>query len=76
MVGLDFAGLDPFSAALGRAVKSVLGRVFLVLLVPAHLELQIEEIVDMFEGNVIRGTAFGWHMCWVRDGHGEDTLQA
>ena len=34
--------LYPFTAAFGRAIYTVLGCVFLILLVPLHLEFRIE----------------------------------
>lgn len=55
----------PLTASLGRAVYSVFCGVFRVLLVPHHLELRVKQVVDMFERDVVRGTAFRWHMLWV-----------
>ncbi len=56
-IGVDVGRFDPFAAATLGAVQPVLGGIFLVFLVPFHLELQVEEFVDMFEGDVFGGIA-------------------
>lgn len=76
LISLHIAGLDPLPTPLGRTVQPVFSRIFLVLLVPPHLEFQIEKIVDMLEWNMFRGAAFRRHVCRIGNGHGEDTLQA
>jgi hypothetical protein len=67
--------LDPLAAALCRTVKAVLCRVLLVLCVPQDLELVVEEVVDVFEGDVVLVAAFGGHVLRVLDGHGEDAAE-
>lgn len=74
---MDVRGLDPFAAAARGTVEAVLGRVLLVLVVPFHLELEIEEPVDVFEGDVlVRDAALGGHVLRVGEGEGEDAAQA
>ena len=75
-VQVDVGGLDPLAAATSGAVYAVLGGVFLVFLVPFHLEAQIEELLDVFKGNVVVGAAFWRHVLWVGDGEGEDSAEA
>jgi len=75
-VDVDICGFYPFAAAFCGAVGAVLGCVFLVFLVPFHFELDVEELVDVFEGDVFAGAA-GWgHVRGVGDGHGEDPAEA
>ena len=75
-VEVDVGGLDPLAAAAGGAVDAVFGGVFLVFLVPLHLETPIEELLDMFKGDVVVGAAFWRHVLWVGDGKGEDSAEA
>ena len=75
-VDVDVRGFYPFAAALSWAVGAVLGCVFLVFLVPFHFELDVEELVDVFEGDVVAGAAGGRHMRRIGDGHSEDTPEA
>lgn len=72
---VDIGGFDPFAAPPGRAVDAVLGCVFLVLLVPFHFELYVEELVDVLEGDVVAGAAGGRHVRRVGDGHCEDSAK-
>jgi hypothetical protein len=51
--------LDPVPASFGRAIKSIIRRVFLVLLVPKPLEFVVEQTVDIFQGYVF-GSATSW----------------
>ena len=67
--------LDPLATAFCGTVDAVLCRVLLILCVPQDLELVIEEVVDVFEGNVILVAAFGRHVLRVLDGHGEDAAK-
>lgn len=64
---VDLGGLDPESTSGHRTVYPVLCRVFLVLFVPCHLELSIEEFVDVLEWDVIGSTASRWHVCFIFD---------
>ena len=49
----------------------------MVFEIPSHFELGIEELVDMFEGNVRGcGTAFRWHVGGVGEGEGEEAAEA
>jgi hypothetical protein len=75
-VGLDVRGLDPFTAGARGAVQSILGRVLLVLFVPAGFEFVVEELVDVSEGDMLFCATFGGHVGGVRDGHGKDALEA
>jgi len=74
LIGAHVARLNPLSTSFGGTVQSVLGRVFLVLFVPLHFELQVEKMFNMLERNMLRGAAFGRHMRRIGDGHGEDTF--
>lgn len=76
VVGVDVCGFDPFAAAPGGAVETVLGGVLLVFLVPFHLEFGVEELVDVFEGDVVCGAAFGGHVLGVGEGECENTAEA
>jgi hypothetical protein len=67
--------LDPLAAALRWTVEAVLCRVLLVLCVPQDLELVVEEVVDVFEGDVVLVAAFGGHVLRILDGHGEDAAE-
>ena len=69
-------GLDPLATAFGGAVEPVGGRVFLVFLIPFQLEFEVEELVDVLEGNVGAGAAGRGHVRGVGDGEGEDTAEA
>ena len=75
-VKVDVGGLYPFSAAATGAVNAVFGGVFLVFFVPFHFEFRVEELLDVFQGYVVCGTAFGWHVRGISDGHGEDATEA
>jgi len=75
-VEVDVGRLDPLAAAAGGAVDAILGGVFLVLLIPLHFETEIEKFVDMFQGDVVGGAAFGRHVLRVGDGEGEDAAEA
>lgn len=48
MLSAKVTGFDPFTTAFGRTVNTVLRSVFPVFIVPLHLELEVEELVDMF----------------------------
>lgn len=73
---MDIGGLDPFATSLGGTVDAVFGGIFLVFLVPFHLETQIEELVNMFERYVVLSAAFWRHMLGVGHGQGEDPPEA
>lgn len=75
-VEVDIGGLNPLAAAAGGAVDAILSGIFLVLLIPLHFETEIEKFVDVFQGDVVGGAAFGWHVLRVRDGEGEDAAEA
>lgn len=75
-VKVDVGGLDPLAAAAGGAIDAILGGVFLILLIPFHLKTEIEELIDMFQRNVVGGAALRRHVLRIGDGEGEDTAQA
>lgn len=75
-VNMNVCGLDPFAAAAGGTIQAVLGRVFLVLLVPLHFELEVEKSVYMLERNMVGGAAFGGHMLRVGDGECKNAAEA
>lgn len=72
---VDVVRPDPFAAAPCGTVQPVLRHVLLVLLVPAGLELGVEQPVDVLQGDMVRRAALGRHVLRVRDGHGEDAFQ-
>lgn len=73
---MDMGGLDPFAAAARRAVDAVFGGVFLIFAVPGLFEFQIEEAIDVFEGDVVVRAALRGHVLGVSDGEGEDAAEA
>lgn len=75
-VGGDGGGFDPRAAVAGRAVDAVAGGVFLEFVVPGLLEGLVEELVDVFQRDVVAGAAAWGHVRGVGDGHGEDALEA
>lgn len=72
----DVLGLDELVAALGRAVDAVAGRVLDELLVPRLFEVVVKKPVYMFQGDVVCGAAFGWHVLGVGEGQFEASLEA
>lgn len=75
-VGSDVRRFDPRAAVAGGAVDAVAGGILLEFVVPGFLEGLVEELVDMFEGDVVRGAATRGHVRGVGDGHGEDSSEA
>ena len=71
-IDMDVGRLDPFATATSGAVDTVFGGVFLVFLVPFHFEFCVEELLNVFEGNVIGCAALWRHMGWICNGHGEN----
>ncbi len=67
-VEVDVCGFNPFAASSRGAVDTVFRGVFLVLLIPLHLELCIKKLLDMLQRNVILGAAFWGHMLRVSNG--------
>lgn len=47
IIDIDMGGFYPLPASAGGAVEAVFRRVFLVFLVPFHLEFRIEELIDV-----------------------------
>jgi hypothetical protein len=74
-VGGDISGLDPLAATSGGAINAVLGGILLILAIPLHFELEIEELFDVLERDVVGGAALGGHMLRVGDGEFEDAAQ-
>ena len=75
-VCVDVGGFDPFAAVLLGAVDAVFGCEFTVFLVPLFLEFKVEEFVDMFEVDVVRGAAFRGHVLGIGNTEGEDAAEA
>ena len=75
-ISVNVRGLDPFATAFGWAVEPVRSGVFLVLLVPLHLELKVEELVDVLQGNVFGSAAGRRHVRRIGDRHGKDAAEA
>ena len=46
-IEVDVCGFDPFAASSCRAVDAVLRSVFLVLLIPLHLEFGVKKFLDI-----------------------------
>lgn len=72
----DIVRFDPGSAFSSWTIYTILGLVFLKLAIPGHFEFVIEELFDVLEINVLIGATSRRHVCWVIDGHGENTLEA
>lgn len=68
--------LDPLPAPPRRAVNPVLSRVLLELPIPELLEGDVEELVDVLQGDAVRGAALGGHVHRVCDRELEDPAQA
>lgn len=75
-VEMYLSGFDPFATTFGRAVNAVFSRILLVFLVPLDLEPGVEQVFDVFQGNMILSAAFGRHMLWIGDRHGKDPTEA
>lgn len=75
-VKMDVGGLNPLTAAARGAVDAVFGGIFLVLLIPLHLETKIKKFIDVLQGNVVGGAAFGRHVLRIGHGEGEDAAEA
>ena len=75
-VHVDLRRFDPLAAATGRAVYAVFGGEFMVFLVPFHLEAEVEQLLHVFQGNVVLGAAPRRHVLGIGDGHGEDPSEA
>ena len=71
----DMTRLDPFATILPYAINPVLGFVFLELAIPRLLELLVEELVHMFQVDVIVCATARRHMRWIGDGHFEYSLK-
>ena len=75
-VEMYLRGFNPFAAAFGRAVNAVFGRILLIFLVPLDLETCVEQVFDVFQGNMILSAALWRHMLWIGDRHGKDPTEA
>jgi hypothetical protein len=67
---------DPSATTPSRTVHAILSLVFLKFAVPERLEFVVEELLDVFEVDVLVGTAPGRHMGGVGHGHVKDALEA
>lgn len=66
-VNRDVAWLDPFATVLPNTIDPVLGFVFLELAIPILLEFHVEELVYMFQVDmIVRATTWG-HVRWIGD---------
>lgn len=68
--------LDPPPTLLLRAVQTVLGPELLVLFVPEHLEIVVEEVLHMAEGYRFGGATARRHQLRISGGELEDVLEA
>lgn len=68
LVRLNIRGVNPITASLVGAVESVLGGVLFVLAIPLLLELHVEVMFDMTQGDAL-GAAAGWHFFGVFERH-------
>lgn len=59
---MDVRGLDPFAASASGAINSVLGREFLKFSIPGLLKVYIKQLINVFEGYMLRSAALGRHM--------------
>jgi hypothetical protein len=67
--------LDPLATVLCGTVEAILCRILLILCVPQYLEFVVEQVVDVFERDVILIAALRRHVYGVLDGHGEDATE-
>ncbi|KAL8711265.1 MAG: hypothetical protein Q9225_007143 [Loekoesia sp. 1 TL-2023] len=75
-INVDISRFDPFAASTRRTIEAVLGGVFLVFLIPFHFEFGVEELVNVFEGDVVGGAASWGHVLGIGEGKGEDASEA
>ena len=71
----DMIGFDPFATVTSRTVDAISCCVFLEFSVPGLFELLIEQLIDVFERNVLRRAAFWRHVGWISDRHGKNASQ-
>jgi hypothetical protein len=76
ILNLDIVRFDPGAASPSRAIYSVLRLEFSISAVPQFFELLIEELVHVFQVDVLIRTTSRRHVSRVLDGHGEDALEA
>lgn len=62
IVNMYVRRLDPFTTTPGGAIYSIFGGVFMVFTIPLHLELVIEQLLHVLQGNMISCTTPRWHM--------------
>lgn len=60
--------LYPFPTGFRRTVVSILRGVFLIFLVPFHLEILVKYYLNIFGWNGILSAASRWHMLRIRNG--------
>lgn len=56
---------DPCSAFRSGAIVAVSGGELGIFFVPSPFEIIVEHIIDVLEGNDVRGTASGWHVLGI-----------
>lgn len=64
---MNMCRFDPFATFECRAVDTILCVIFLVLPIPLHFELGVEQLLDMSQRDVLLTTAFWWHVSWIFD---------
>jgi hypothetical protein len=61
----DVLGLYPNATTLLGTVQSILSSVFCKFPVPENLEFDIEDLVNMFQRNLLFCAAPRWHELWI-----------
>ncbi len=74
-IGVYVRRLYPFATSLSRTVDTIFSCVFLIFLIPFHLELGVEQTIHVLEWYVILSTTFRWHVLRIRHRHCENPLQ-
>ena len=75
-VQVDICRFNPLATALGGTINAILRCVFLIFPIPFHLELQVEQLVHVFQGDVVYGAAFRRHVGRICNGHCKDAPKA
>lgn len=75
-ISLDFARLDPITAAFRRAIEVLRSRILFKFLIPKPLELIIKQTIYVLQRDMLLGAAARGHVLRILDGQRELALQA
>lgn len=67
---------NKLTATASGAVDAVAGRKLYKFLVPILFEILVKEALNVFEGDIVCGAAFGWHVLGISDGEFKASLEA